>query len=37
MHDPSFRGRYPDLLILDPVDFLKEIERLESSRSVVGQ
>lgn len=30
MRDPGFRRRYPDLLILDPLDFLKEIERIES-------
>lgn len=28
MADPAFRQRHPDLLILDPVEFLKEIERL---------
>lgn len=31
MHDGAFRQRHPDLLILDPVDFLKEMERLEPS------
>lgn len=28
MHDSSFQQRYPDLRILDPVEFLNEIRRM---------
>lgn len=27
MNDPDFRGRFPDLSILDPVAFLQEIRK----------
>lgn len=37
MADPTFRQRHPDLLILDPVEFLREIERLEASHSDIEQ
>lgn len=31
MADPGFRKRYPELYVLDPVEFLKEIERYGST------
>lgn len=32
MADQAFRERHPGLLILDPVEFLKELERMEAPR-----
>jgi hypothetical protein len=37
MQDPDFRRRFPDLTILDPVAFLKEIASAQPPDHLTGQ